>query len=120
MRNQSTFEQLFRGVGDALADIRERAVEEPWFGKIVTERGDGPHWPEAMEAEQARGLTGEVLEPEPMTGNTQESAGHLEHGYVLNAEPVDRDSSQHWPQATQSLTYNPQEHDHDVEQDLDH
>lgn len=30
------FDALFSGIGDAIADIRQRVVEEGWFGRIVT------------------------------------------------------------------------------------
>ncbi len=56
MRNQSLYEQLAKGLGDAIADIREKAVEEPWFGRVVNERdAAAPHWPEAQETQPDAG-----------------------------------------------------------------
>jgi hypothetical protein len=47
-------DQLWNGLADAVADIREKVVEEPYFGRAVTEREvtqDAPQWPEAREME---------------------------------------------------------------------
>jgi len=44
MREQSFSEQLWNGLGDAVADIREK-LEESLFGRAVTERGEAPQWP---------------------------------------------------------------------------
>lgn len=30
---QTLWDQLLAGTGDAIADIREKLVEEPWFGR---------------------------------------------------------------------------------------
>jgi hypothetical protein len=46
MRNQSFYDKLAKGVSDALADIREKVVEEGWFGRVVTERDWPPAHPE--------------------------------------------------------------------------
>jgi len=54
MKRQSIFDQLAKGFGDAVADIRQRVVEEPWYGRVVTEReGSQPieGWPQAREAQ---------------------------------------------------------------------
>lgn len=31
----SLWDQLIAGTGDAIADIREKLVEEPWFGRAL-------------------------------------------------------------------------------------
>jgi len=58
MRNESVFDKLAKGLGDAVADIREKVVEEAWFGRVVNER-DGPQaqpaWPQAREAQPEAG-----------------------------------------------------------------
>ena len=109
-------EELWRGLADALADIREKVVEEPWFGRVVTERGEVPQWPEAREAEPPpSGLSGEILGPEWEPTHTSGSAGFLEHGHVVNGQAMNRESSPQWPRA---LTYNP-EQDRDRSPDLD-
>lgn len=35
---QTLWDQLIAGAGDAVADIREKLVEEPWYGRTL----DGP------------------------------------------------------------------------------
>jgi hypothetical protein len=43
-------DELYKGLGNALTDIREKAVEEPWFGRVVNERQpEAPEWPQAKE-----------------------------------------------------------------------
>lgn len=37
MAQKSLYEQLLDGIGNAVNDIREKVVEEPWFGKVVTD-----------------------------------------------------------------------------------
>lgn len=56
MRNQSLYDKLAKGLGDAVADIREKVVEEPWFGRVVNERDTAaPQWPQAREAQPEAG-----------------------------------------------------------------
>jgi hypothetical protein len=53
MPRESFSDQIFRGVVDAIADIREKVVEEPWWGRTTGgERVSiGPQQcPEAPEA----------------------------------------------------------------------
>lgn len=88
-------DELIEGFGNAVADIRERAVEEAWFGRIVTERGEWPEWPEAGDI-GPKGLNGDIFGPEREATHTPDNAGLLEHGYVLNAEPMREESG--WPQ----------------------
>jgi hypothetical protein len=106
MSQQNNFlHDLLSGVADAVADVREKVVEEGWFGRVVTERGELPQWPEAREAEpQPEGLSGEILGPESQPMNTRDSAGLLEHGFVLDAQPMNPEPSPQWPQA--ALTSN--------------
>lgn len=120
-REQSFFEQLSHGIADAVADIREKVVEEPWFGRVVTERGEAMEWPEAREAEPLQeALSGEILGPEAEPMNARDSAGFLEHGTVLNGQAMNAEPSGQWPQARQELTYNPeQQHEREPERDLD-
>ncbi len=45
----NAWEQFSKGFGDAVADIREKAYEEPYFGRVVTERESAvPQWPESQ------------------------------------------------------------------------
>jgi hypothetical protein len=47
----SFLDQLYNGIADAVTDIRQKVVEEPWFGRAVTEQEQAPQWPQAREAE---------------------------------------------------------------------
>jgi hypothetical protein len=38
MSGNSKFDELLKGIGAGIADIREKVVEEPWFGRVVTEQ----------------------------------------------------------------------------------
>ncbi len=120
MSRESFGDQLWNGLADAVADLRERH-EEAWFGRAVTERGEAPEWPQAREAEpQSTGLNGDILGPEVEPMQPRDSAGLLEHGYVLNAEAMQPESTSLWPQAREALTYNPeQERDRSHEPDMD-
>ena len=66
MANKPFFDELFKGIGKAITDIREKVVEEPWFGRAVNTR-EGQEvqpetaigvavcitsWPQAREAQQ--------------------------------------------------------------------
>ena len=52
MRNQSLYDQLTKGIGDAIADVRTKVIEEPWYGRPVSERDSLTiEWPEAKEAQ---------------------------------------------------------------------
>jgi hypothetical protein len=71
MRNQSFYDKLTKGVSDALVDIREKVVEEGWFGRVVTERDRPPTHPET-----AIGFGGAVSITEwPQARDTQPEAG---------------------------------------------
>ena len=56
MRHESLFDKFARGFGDAVADVREKVVEEGWYGRVVNER-DGSQgqpvvaWPQAGETQ---------------------------------------------------------------------
>lgn len=50
MANQNFMDELYKGLGDAITDIRQKVVEEPMYGRAVTEREpEYPKWPEAKE-----------------------------------------------------------------------
>jgi hypothetical protein len=54
MAERKWLDKLYNGIADAVADIREKVVEEPWYGRAVTEREPAmPQWPEAREPEPA-------------------------------------------------------------------
>jgi hypothetical protein len=49
--SKSLFEQFTDGVANAITDVREKVVEEGWFGRVVTDNGQShesaPAAPEA-------------------------------------------------------------------------
>jgi hypothetical protein len=53
MREGSFFSDVYNGIADAVADIREKVVEEPWWGKSLSEgqsqEPPAPQWPQARE-----------------------------------------------------------------------
>jgi hypothetical protein len=52
---QSISDEFFNGIANAVDDIRQKVVEEPFFGRAVTETGpQQPRWPEARELAQER------------------------------------------------------------------
>jgi len=58
MADDSWMGDLYESMGDAVADIRQKVVEEGYFGRAVTQLDvdgpscDCPHWPETSEPEQ--------------------------------------------------------------------
>ncbi len=56
----SAWEQFAKGFGDAVADIREKVVEEPYFGRVVTDRESAvPQWPESQPDKSFGSMTSE-------------------------------------------------------------
>ena len=52
MERQSLYDSIAQGVGEAVADIRQKVVEEGYFGRAVTQLDvDAPQWPEPTEPE---------------------------------------------------------------------
>lgn len=58
-------DELWSGLGDAITDIRQKVVEEPMYGRAVTDGQDSPHWPEAQEPEPSFGSSTHIREIEP-------------------------------------------------------
>jgi hypothetical protein len=88
MAKESFFDQLSRGIADAVRDIREKVVEEPYFGRAVTDREPvAPQWPEAREPEASLGGFMRNIDVGPTRAQTLENAN-----YRLAAEP-ERDRS---------------------------
>jgi molybdopterin synthase catalytic subunit len=54
MPQDSISNQFFNGFANAVDDIRHRVVEEPFWGREVTDSGPAPRWPEAKEVEPAQ------------------------------------------------------------------
>jgi hypothetical protein len=52
MKKQTLSEELWKGLGDAVADIRQKVVEEGYFGRAVTQLDiDAPQWPVPRDPE---------------------------------------------------------------------
>ena len=51
MKKQSIFDQFAKGLGDAVADIREKVVEEPWYGRALSQPQTIEGWPQARGAQ---------------------------------------------------------------------
>jgi hypothetical protein len=50
MANENFLDELYKGLGNAITDIRQKVVEEPMWGRAVTEQEpQAPQWPEAKE-----------------------------------------------------------------------
>jgi hypothetical protein len=77
MARESFFDQLSKGIADAVADIREKAVEEPWYGRVVSDReSTAPQWPEAREAEPSFGGVTRNIDVGPTRDQMQENANY--------------------------------------------
>jgi len=48
-------DEFWQGLGNAIEDVRQKVVEEPMYGRAVTDGQDGPQWPQATEAEPSFG-----------------------------------------------------------------
>ncbi|HZQ55306.1 MAG TPA: hypothetical protein VFB14_24115 [Bryobacteraceae bacterium] len=123
MAKQSFAEQVFNGIGDALADVREKAVEEPWFGRAVTERGEPLAWPQAEQHQQPEAMHGEILSPGPEPSPDASAQMRLEHGTVIEgqaSQPGTEEQGQleHWPEA-RSWQSAEQNRDPSQEQDME-
>ena len=55
---------LWQEMGDAIADIREKLVEEPMWGRSLGEN-ETPAWPEAQEPGPSFGSSTHIREIEP-------------------------------------------------------
>jgi len=97
MPKQTLSEELWQSLGDAITDIREKAVEEPWWGRSLSDNDAAPQWPQAQqeqEQHQPEGLSGEILSPEAQPMTTPENVPQLEHGFVLD----NQGPSLQWPE----------------------
>jgi len=66
MAKNSWLDDVYGALGDAMADVRQKVVEEGYFGRAVTQLDiDTPQWPEAREAEPSFGSSTHVRELGP-------------------------------------------------------
>jgi hypothetical protein len=49
MSKQSLSEQLWNGLGDAITDIRQKVIEEPTYGRAVTDGPERLQWPDPQD-----------------------------------------------------------------------
>ena len=62
-------DQLWNGLADAVSDIRQKVLEEGYFGRAVTQLDiNAPQWPQAREAEPSFGSSTHVREMEHEPG----------------------------------------------------
>jgi hypothetical protein len=105
------FDELWNGMVDAIADIREKVVEEPMWGRAVTERGEAPQWPQAQEPEPAFGSVTHRIDVGPTHDQMQENAN-----YRLAAMERELNGPQ-WPQAEQGRDEQQRDQNRDVDLD---
>lgn len=72
MEKESLGEQLWKGLGDAVRDIREKAVEEPWYGRALTEGQEYPQWGGAQDMAPSPGSSTHVIDKEPERGKEKD------------------------------------------------
>lgn len=61
---QSLSDEFFNGFANAIDDIRHQVVEQPFWGREVTDSGPAARWPEAKEVEPAQQREQEAPEPD--------------------------------------------------------
>ena len=64
MSKQSLSDQLWNGLGDAITDIRQKVIEEPMYGRAVTDAPQGLEWPEGKEQGASLGSHTREMEPQ--------------------------------------------------------
>jgi hypothetical protein len=72
MSKQSFSDELWNGLADAITDIRQKVVEEPMYGRAVTDGPESPQWPEAREGEPSFGSSTHSREIEPEREQAQD------------------------------------------------
>jgi hypothetical protein len=105
-----TWDQSF---GDAVADIRQKLVEEPMWGRSLGDN-DRPAWPEAQEPEPSLGSVTHQIDVGPTHDQMSENANY-------RLAQMEREcNSEHWPQADQSHSHRiAQEREQQQDIDLD-
>lgn len=64
MPKETFSEELWQGLGDALTDIRQKVVEEPMYGRAVTDGPERLEWPEPQEPALGSRTHERELEPQ--------------------------------------------------------
>jgi hypothetical protein len=94
--------------GDAVADIRQKLVEEPMWGRSLGDN-DAPHWPEAHEPEPSFGSITHQIDVGPTHDQISENAN-----YRLAAMERECNSGE-WPQARDTGPQRDREQDMDLD-----
>ncbi len=78
MREEKFLDKLYRGIADAVRDLREKVVEEPMWGRaLTTERESaGPQWPQAKEPESSLGGFTRNIDVGPTHGQMRDNANY--------------------------------------------
>jgi hypothetical protein len=114
MAKDGILDQLYKGVANAVHDIRTKVIEEPYFGRAVTEgrEAEAPQWPEAKEQETSFGGITRNIDVGPRHEQMQENSN-----YRLAA--MERELNPQWPKATGHTQTIEQERDHNADRDMD-
>lgn len=93
-QQQSFFDKVSKGIADAIADIREKVVEEPMYGRALSDRESAiPQWPQAKEPEPSFGGVTREIDRGPTHEQMRDNAN-----YRLAAMERELNGPQ-WPQA---------------------
>lgn len=63
MSKEALSDELWKGLGNAITDIRQKVIEEPMYGRAVTDAPQGLEWPEAKEQGPSAGSLTREIEP---------------------------------------------------------
>lgn len=117
MAKDGIFDQLYRGVVDAIKDGREKVVEEAWYGRALSDRESAtPEWPQAQEQEKEAsfgGFTRNIDVGRPTHDQLQGNGNYRDAAI----EP-ERNGPQ-WPKANGHAQNIEQERDRNAERDMD-
>jgi hypothetical protein len=116
MAKDGIFDQLYRGVVDAIKDVREKVVEEPWYGRALSDRESAtPQWPQAQEQEKETSFGGFTrnIDVGPTRAQIEDNRNNSEAAI----EP-ERNGPQ-WPKASGHAQTIDQERDRNAERDMD-
>ncbi|MCW5631869.1 MAG: hypothetical protein KIT17_00900 [Rubrivivax sp.] len=67
MSQKGLMDEVFGGIGNAVTDIRQRVVEEGWFGRVVTGNDNAPEISVAVEQPSAEPAVPGAPRAEPGT-----------------------------------------------------
>jgi hypothetical protein len=111
-KDASLYDKFAKGIADAVADIREKVVEEPMYGRALSERDAGPQGPQAQEQETSFGGITRTIDVGPTRDQLQDNAN-----YRLAA--MERELNPQWPKAGGHAQEIAQERDRDADREMD-